>query len=74
MISTATIAAMIGAAPSQPMAVRRASFRSQPNRPAKAGSAAQTEAIPISASSESRRRFGSLTAWRASCARTGTCA
>jgi hypothetical protein len=34
----------------------------------------ETEAIPMSASSESRRRFASLTAWRASCARTGTCA
>ena len=34
----------------------------------------QMEAMPMSASSESRRRFASLTAWRASGARTGTSA
>jgi hypothetical protein len=45
MISTATIEAMISAAPSQPVAVRRSSLRSQPKSPAKAGSAARISAV-----------------------------
>src|ERR671923_768145 len=43
--STAMIAAMIRAAPSQPVTVRRSSFRSQPKRPAKAGSDARMSAV-----------------------------
>src|SRR5918992_783416 len=43
--STATIAAMMSPAPSQPAAVSRSSFSSQPNRPANAGSEARISAV-----------------------------
>ena len=43
--STARIAAMMSAAPSQPVAVSRSSLSSQPNRPANAGSEARISAV-----------------------------